>query len=212
VNAYDITTPQEEDYLMSDTNPSSTYKIQDSGGFVKISYTVKIADGPVLKGAGDPEIMDFVTGYRQVVPGLEKRLIGRSQGEKLVFSVPPEEAFGVRHQELIIEKSRADFHFPRGMEPYPGMELPMITSSDDAPDSVIIREVREDTIVIDANHPLSGATLEYDLRIVEARPATESDVCSEWDVQKSESCASCGESCGSSPHQIILGMGDPKEN
>jgi FKBP-type peptidyl-prolyl cis-trans isomerase 2 len=55
--------------------------------------------------------------------------------------------------------------------------------------------------VIDANHPLSGATLEYDLEIVEARPAKSSDVCSEWEAEKSDSC----ESCGCSPHQITLG-------
>lgn len=193
---------------MADTTTPSTYRIEDSGGYVKISYTVKIADGPVLKGAGAPEIMDFVTGYRQVVPGLEKRLIGHSQGERLAFAVPPEEAFGARHQELVIEKNKADFHFPSGMEPYAGMELPMICSDTNAPDSVIIREVRDDTIVIDANHPLSGATLEYDLQIIEARPAKSSDICSEWEAEESESC----EPCGCSPHQIVLGMGDAKEN
>ncbi len=189
--------------------PPSPYTIEASSGYVKIRYKVKVADGPVLKGAGQPEIMDFVTGYRQVVPGLEKRLVGHAQGERLAFAVPPEEAFGPKYQELVIEKNRADFHFPVGMEPYPGMELPMIGRDDDAPDSVVIRRVTDDTIVVDANHPLAGATLEYDLEIIEARPATSSDVCSEWEAEKSESCASCS----GSPQQIVLGVQeDPEQN
>ena len=48
--------------------------IQDSGWYVRIKYTVRIVDGPVLKGLNEPEILDFVTGYRQVIPGLENRL------------------------------------------------------------------------------------------------------------------------------------------
>lgn len=192
---------------MATTVPPSPYKIEDTSGYVKIRYMVKVADGPVLKGAGEREIMDFVTGYRQVVPGLEKRLLGHSQGECLAFAVPAEEAFGPRYQELVIEKDRADFHFPVGMEPYVGMQLPMITSEEEGPDSVVIRTVTESTIIIDANHPLAGATLEYDLEIIEARPATSSDVCSEWEAEKSDSCASCS----GSPQEIVIGVQDEGE-
>ena len=193
---------------MDDVTANTANRIEDSKFYVKIKYMVRVANGPVLKGAGEPEIMDFVTGYRQVVPGLETRLLGHETGEKLSFSVPPEEAFGPRHQELVIEKSKKDFHFPPGMEPYPGMELPMVTSSDDAPDTVIIREVRENSIVIDANHPLSGATLEYQLEIIESRPAKSTDMCSEWEEERGGN----DESCCSSPHQIILGAQEPEGN
>jgi FKBP-type peptidyl-prolyl cis-trans isomerase SlyD len=193
---------------MVDEMAKASNKIEDSKSYVKIKYTVRVADGPILKGAQQPEFMDFVTGYRQVVPGLETRLLGHETGEKLSFSVPPEEAFGPRHQELVIEKTKNDFHFPPGMEPYPGMELPLLTGDGDAPDTVIIREVREDSIVIDANHPLSGATLDYDLEIVEARPARSTDLCEEWDEQRSGN----DEPCCSSPHQIILGAQEPEGN
>ena len=80
--------------------------IQDLGWYVRIKYRVQIVDGPVLKGLNEPEIMDFVTGYRQVIPGLENRLIGHLTGETLSFTVPAEEAFGPRHQELEFEKSK----------------------------------------------------------------------------------------------------------
>jgi len=193
---------------MNDKAAKAPNKIENSKSYVKIKYMVRVANGPILKGAHQPEIMEFVTGYRQVVPGLEKRLVGHETGEKLSFSVPPEEAFGPRRQELVIEKGKSDFHFPAGMEPYPGMELPLVTGDGNAPDTVIIREVREDSIVIDANHPLSGATLEYDLEIVEARLARATDLCAEWEEQESAS----EEPCCSSPHQIILGTPDPKDN
>ncbi len=173
--------------------------IQDSGWYVKIKYRVRVVDGPVLKGLNQPEIMDFVTGYRQVIPGLENRLIGHATGETLSFMVPAEEAFGPRHQELEFEKNKADFHFPSGITPYPGMELPMISHHSNAPDTVIVKEVREDTIVIDCNHPLSGKAFQYDLEIVEARPAKENEVCGEWDQSASS------EPCHSNLPSIVLG-------
>jgi FKBP-type peptidyl-prolyl cis-trans isomerase SlyD len=191
---------------MDDKTAKASQKIGDSKFYVKIRYTVRVANGPILKGAHGPEFMDFVTGYRQVIPGLELRLLGRQVGEKLSFSVPPEEAFGLRHQELVIEKSKEDFHFPPGMEPFAGMELPLVAGDGNAPDTVIIREVREDSIVIDANHPLSGATLEYDLEIVEARPAKPTDLCEEWEEEKGGK----EESCCSAPHQIVLGAEEPE--
>jgi len=188
---------------MTDQSQDEAYAITDHKSYVKIRYRVQIADGPVLKGAVEPEIMDFVTGFLHVIPGLEARLLGRQIGEKLSFTVPPEEAFGVRHPELVIEKRKADFHFPAGIEPYPGMELPIITGHADTPETVMIREIRDDTIVIDLNHPLSGLPLIYDLEILEARPASSTDVCSEWEAAGGEHAA-----CSSIP-QIVLGGDEP---
>ncbi|MGO9566589.1 MAG: FKBP-type peptidyl-prolyl cis-trans isomerase [Desulfomonilaceae bacterium] len=191
---------------MTDSAVPPIYRIADRSGYVKIGYMVRIADGPVLKGAGEREVMDFVTGYGHVVPGLERRLVGHCAGEKLAFTVPADEAFGQRHQELVLEKDKADFHFPPGFEPYPGMELPLVTRGSDAPDTVMIREVRQDSIVVDLNHPLAGLALQYDLEIIEARPATDTDVCSEWEEQGSDGHC-CSETC-----QIVPGVGDADIN
>ena len=120
---------------MSEGTLPQDYKIAGERSYVKIRYKTRIPGGPVLKGAGEPEVMDFVTGFLQVLPGLEKRLVGCATGEKHSFTVPPEEAFGHFQQELVIEKSKEDFHFPPGMSPYPGMELPLVTRGGDAPDN-----------------------------------------------------------------------------
>ena len=192
---------------MTDTAAPTGYKVTESGCYAKIRYKVKVAGGPIIKGAGEPEIMDFVTGYAQVIPGLEKRLAGHGVGERLTFTVPPEEAFGPRYPELVIEKKKEEFHFPPGWEPHVGMEIPLITSHDEAPDTARIKEIREQTIIIDVNHALAGAALEYDLEIVEARPATSKDVCAEWE-QQSTDCTSC------SPQMqtMVLGQTDSDMN
>lgn len=189
---------------MTDAGIPQSYQIAESKCYAKIRYQVRVAGGRVLKGALEPEVMDFITGYAQVVPGLEKRLIGHSVGERLSFSVPAEEAFGARHQELVFAKPRSDFHFPEGMSPMPGMEIPLLSEHPDAPDTVLIREVHENDIVVDLNHPLAGADLEYDLEIVEARPARSTDICSEWEESATDSC------CSSHAPVIVLGEEQPE--
>lgn len=195
---------------MSDSGGKTEYRVCLTKSYVKIRYTVRVENGPVIKGAGELEEMDFVTGYGHVIPGLESRLVGRACGEKLSFAVPAEEAFGARREDLVIEKPWDDFHFPKGTQPYPGMQLPLIAPGSNAPDTVMIREVKGDKIVIDFNHPLSGLPLVYDLEIIEARRAEEKDVCAEWDEQPvHETCGGC------SPHEIVLGApctGDPDRN
>ncbi len=173
--------------------------IRADKSYVKIRYTVRIPQGPILKGAGQPEVMDFVTGYMQVVPGLENRLIGHCAGEKLSFTIPPHEAFGDRREDLVIEQPKDEFHFPQGVTPYPGMEIPLVSSGDNAPDTVVITAVREQTILIDLNPPMAGVPLHYDLEILEARAARSEDVCSEWTPETSE------QACCPSVQQIVLG-------
>jgi FKBP-type peptidyl-prolyl cis-trans isomerase SlyD len=86
------------------------------------------------------------------------------------------------------------------------MELPLVTRGSEAPDTVMIREVRQDSIVIDLNHPLAGLALQYDLEIIEARPARSTDVCSEWEEQGAEGNC-CSDACVTLP-----GVGDPDKN
>lgn len=185
--------------------PPQGYRIAGESSYVKITYRARIPGGAILKGSGEPAVMDFVTGYRQVIPGLEKRLVGHGEGEKLSFTVPPEEAFGEFREELLIEKSRADFYFPEGMRPYPGMELPLVAGGENAPETVMIRQVKGDSVTIDLNHPMAGKALRYELEIVEARPARESDVCSEWDRHEG------GSACSASVPEIVLGEDPPKD-
>lgn len=185
---------------MSNHNHETANTIEPTQTFVKIKYKVEIPGVKILKGAEMPEIMEFVTGYAHVIPGLEQRLIGHGTGEKLSFLVPAEEAFGERVEERIIEKDKSEFFFPQGFEPYVGMELPIITNYENGPESVRITDIRDNTIVIDLNDPLAGFPLQYELEIVEVRPAMESDVCEKWDQPDN-----LGSSCGGI-QQFVLGQ------
>lgn len=191
---------------MTDSAVPENSALVDTGWYVRIKYKVRVVDGPILKGAAEPEIMDFVTGYRQVIPGLENRLLGHSVGETLAFTVPPEEAFGLSYAELVFAKDREEFHFPAGVEPHPGMEIALVSSAPNAPDSVLIKEVLQDKIVIDCNHPLAGKALQYELEIIEARPAREDEICAEWDLKTYEG------PCQSELPGIVLGEEDRKES
>lgn len=185
---------------MDNNTNDQVFRILDTSSYVKLRYQVRVENGPILKGADKPEVMDFVTGFRQVIPGLEKRLLGRSAGESMTFTVPADEAFGERRDDFVVVKDKKEFHFPEGFSPRPGMEISVITNMDEGPDTVIIKEVRDNDIVIDFNHPLAGFPLKYTLEIIEARPSKASDVCSEWESEKGESCGSCA------PHEVVLGQ------
>lgn len=190
---------------MADEGKDQVFRILDTSSYVKLRYQVRVENGPILKGAETPEVMDFVTGFRQVIPGLEKRLLGHGAGESMSFTVPAEEAFGERRDDFVIVKDKKEFHFPEGFRPFPGMEISVVTNTDEGPDTVIIKEVRENDIVIDFNHPLAGCPLKYTLEIIEARPSKETDVCSEWESEKGEGCTG-----GCAPHEVVLGQGpDP---
>ncbi len=185
---------------MDNNTNDQVFRILDTSSYVKLRYQVRVENGPILKGADTPEVMDFVTGFRQVIPGLEKRLVGRSAGESMTFTVPAVEAFGERRDDFVVVKDKKEFHFPEGFAPRPGMEISVITNMDEGPDTVIIKEVRDNDIVIDFNHPLAGFPLKYTLEIVEARPSKASDVCSEWESEKGKGCGSCA------PREVTLGQ------
>ncbi len=185
---------------------SPVHPVADSGWYVKIKYAVRVVDGLTIKGSATPAILDFITGYGQVIPGLEQRLVGHTAGETLSFVVPPEEAFGVSYEELIFEKEWADFHFPEGVKPVPGMEIALVSSDPTAPDTVLIKEVHDDKIIIDCNHPLAGKALEYELNIIESRPAREDEICEEWEQKTYEG------PCTATLPGIVLGEKGPKDS
>jgi FKBP-type peptidyl-prolyl cis-trans isomerase 2 len=190
---------------MTDSTIQAINRIEPEKTFVKLQYKVEIPGVRILKGAEAPEVMEFVTGYSHVIPGLEQRLIGHAQGEKLSFLVPAEEAFGERVQERVVEKDKSEFFFPEGFEPYIGMQLPIVTNYENGPESVRITDIRENTIVIDLNDPLAGHPLQYELEIMEVRPAKETDMCEQWDHPDNVSTG-----CGGI-QQLVLGKEEEEE-
>lgn len=142
---------------------------------VVLEYTLKDDKGAVLDSsdAEDGEPIVYVHGYGMLVPGLEVALVGLEVGSVKDVTVVPDEGFGDRDEELVLEIDRGDFPDPKKVEI--GDEV--VAESPDG-DEVPMRvvEVRPETVVVDANHPLAGVTLRYSVVVKEITAASEEEI------------------------------------
>jgi len=142
---------------------------------VTVDYVLKDIKGKVLDRSTDDggEPIRYVHGYGMLVPGLEAGLLGLKAGEEKKIVVDAAEGFGERDEELVLEIDRAEFPDPEKV--IPGEEF--VAESPDG-DEVVMRvvELRGDSVVVDANHPLAGQTLHYDVVVRQVREATEEEL------------------------------------
>ena len=142
---------------------------------VVLDYTLRDADDDVLdaSNADDGEPIVYVHGYGMLVPGLEKALTGLSVGDEKEVVISPEEGFGERDEELVLEIDRSEMPRPEAVEI--GDEL--VAESPDGDEAVMrVIDVKPDAVVLDGNHPLAGETLRYSVVIRDVRPATEEEI------------------------------------
>ncbi|MFT5146064.1 MAG: FKBP-type peptidyl-prolyl cis-trans isomerase 2 [Polaribacter sp.] len=131
---------------------------------VKVHYTGKLADGEVFDTSDGKEPIEFTLGQGQLIPGFEKGLIDMKLNEKKTINMTKDDAYGEVNETLIQEVKKTDL--PQDMEPKVGMGL--VSKSPDGQEiNLMVVEVKEETIVIDGNHPLAGRDLIFDLEVVE---------------------------------------------
>lgn len=143
--------------------------------WVLLDYTLRDADGTMIEASseGDGEPLAYVHGYGMIVPGLEEALVGLKKGDHKRVVVPPAAAFGDHDEELVIEVDRGDL--PRPDEVCAGDEL--VAEDEDGDETAMrVLEVREDSVVLDANHPLAGKELHYEVTVRDVREATMSEI------------------------------------
>jgi FKBP-type peptidyl-prolyl cis-trans isomerase SlyD len=149
-----------------------TMEIIQDGVVVSLSYVLTV-DGEELARTGDGEVMDYLHGADNIVPGLEKALTGKKVGDRVHVTLPPEEAYGKYDEEEIEELDRADL--PDADQ----LEKGMVIEVEDEEGYVylaFVREVTAETIVLDYNAPLAGKTLTYDVEVMAVRPADEEEL------------------------------------
>ncbi len=134
------------------------------GDTVKVHYTGKLDDGNIFDSSVDKDPLEFKIGEGNIIPGFEKGVIGMEIGNTKTITLPSEEAYGPRLQELEINVSKAEL--PQDLNPAVGQQL-QIQTPDGGTGSVIVKKVEQDTITIDANHPLAGETLTFDIELME---------------------------------------------
>ena len=133
---------------------------------VKVNYTGKLSDGQVFDSSEGKEPMEFTLGQGQLIPGFEKGLIDMKLNEKKTITIAKEEAYGDINNDLIQEVEKTQL--PQDMTPEVGMGL--VSKSPDGQEmNLLVVEVREESIVIDGNHPLAGKELIFDPEVVEIK-------------------------------------------
>ena len=137
-----------------------------SGDTVKVHYHGKLTDGTTFDSSEGREPLEFEVGSGSVIAGFDSGVTGMTVGEKKTINIPVEEAYGQKQEDLFMEFPRD--RFPEDVTPEVGMQLNMSNGSgQNFP--VIIREVKEDAVILDANHPLAGEDLTFDLELVEIK-------------------------------------------
>lgn len=130
---------------------------------IKVNYTGKLADGQIFDTSEGREPLEFTLGQGQLIPGFEKGVIDMKLNEKKTITISKEEAYGDVNEDLIQEVQKAQL--PQEIKPEVGMGL-VSKSPDGNETNLVVVEVKDDTIVIDANHPLAGKELIFDLEVV----------------------------------------------
>ena len=133
---------------------------------VRVHYTGKLLDGQVFDSSLEREPLEFTMGQGQLIPGFEKGLLDMKVNEKKTVTIPSEEAYGAPRQELVQEVEKSQL--PEEIKPEVGMGL-VSTSPDGREMNLVITEVKENSIVVDGNHPLAGKELVFDLEVVEIK-------------------------------------------
>lgn len=138
--------------------------VAKNGDTVKVHYTGRLEDGTVFDTSIGSEPLEFTLGQSQLIPGFEQAVIGMQVGESKTVTIPADEAYGPRRDDMVLEVDKDEL--PDDLEPEVGMYLQM-NQGDGGMVVVTITEVSETTITIDANHPLAGQDLTFDIELVE---------------------------------------------
>jgi FKBP-type peptidyl-prolyl cis-trans isomerase SlyD len=139
---------------------------------VSIHYTLTNNDGEVIDSSQGQEPLTYLHGMRNIIPGLENALEGKTSGDSLKVSIPPNEAYGERIDELTQIVPRAAFD---GATLELGMQF-RAEGDNHQPVIFTIIDINGDDITIDGNHPLSGETLHFDVEVLTVRAATGEEV------------------------------------
>jgi len=136
--------------------------------YFKLNYWLKNPEGEVVDTSEGGEPMSFVEGSLKVIEGIQQAVSGRTTGERLDVTIPPELAYGPLRPEFVNSVAMSMFE---GIDNVvPGMKFQTNTGKE--LQIVKVVEVNEEQVVIDANHPLAGLTLNFEIEIVECRDAT----------------------------------------
>lgn len=138
-----------------------------------IHYTLTDNSGEVLDSSQGAEPLSYLHGAGNIIPGLENALVGKPVGASLTVNIPAAEAYGEVREELIDVVPRAAF---QGIETVEAGMVFEAQSADGHSRRIVVKDVEGDNVTVDANHPLAGVELNFDVEVVEVRAASEEEI------------------------------------
>jgi FKBP-type peptidyl-prolyl cis-trans isomerase SlyD len=142
------------------------------GLVVSMEYTLSV-DGEVLDSSKDAGPLQFLAGYDNIVPGLEREMVGMKIGESKDVLVLPEDGYGEFDEEAFMEVPRSEF--PTDMELEEGLEL-NVTDEDGQHQIAFVESFNDKNVRLDFNHPLAGAELQFNVKVVALRDPTKEEL------------------------------------
>ena len=134
------------------------------GDTVKVHYTGKLEDGTVFDSSLDREPLQFKIGEKAVIEGFEQMVSGMNPGDKKTQTIPAAQAYGHYSEELLLEIARQEL--PKDLDPQIGQILEG-SKQDGERVAFKVKDVSEETVTLDANHPLAGKNLVFEIELVE---------------------------------------------
>ena len=135
-----------------------------SGDTVRVHYTGKLVNGEQFDSSAGKEPLEFTVGAGQMIKGFDAAMPGMNLGEKKTINIAPEDAYGAKSEDAIIPFPKENV--PADMKLEPGMTL-TLSNQDGQPVPVVVTEIRDDVVILDANHFLAGQELIFDIELVE---------------------------------------------
>jgi len=146
----------------------------DNDIVVSMAYALRIENDQLIDQSDDDAPLEYIHGARQIVPGLEKALIGLNVGDEKDVEVKPADGYGERDPDDIVEMPRGNF--PESLDLSVGKPLKVKDSETGESFSAYIVESNSETVKLDFNHPLAGRTLNFHIKIINLRQATEEEL------------------------------------
>ena len=134
------------------------------GDVVRVHYTGRLLDGSQFDSSVGREPLEFTVGAGEMIRGFDAGVLGMGVGEKKIINILPEDAYGERNEEAVIEFPWSNV--PEDMHLEPGMHL-TLRNKDGQPIPVVVKEMKNEVVVLDANHFLAGKELVFDIELIE---------------------------------------------
>lgn len=135
----------------------------ERGHIVQVHYTGRLADGTTFDSSAQHEPIEFTLGQGEIIPGFEDAVLGMNPGESKTETIPSDQAYGPHKPEMVIAVERQQL--PADIQPHVGQRLQMTQPSGEGV-PVVVTEVTEAQVLLDANHPLAGQDLIFDITLV----------------------------------------------